>query len=395
MTMSRITDEGSLFSKYDIWFAIVMGVVVCVLKCQYVPCADDFRYAFNVSSCAPIASFNDVIQSNVYDYFHQNGRFLIHVFVSLICGFDFIIPFALVSGIMYALLLLGCVAVVRVIFPFHTESLSSVRNIQTTWVSLLLLLLIPEWGLVIGGNVAFTVNYLWASVAYVWFAFYYYRIRQKQRYSGLAFACIMLLSFISGALQESFAIGLMAALLIMTLIRFRSMGKKEWLIVVAFALGFIVVMGSLGNWSRMNGLQSSVPLESGLLALLCPRWSVVMSYIRTPAVLMLFAFLLVGIASKHVRRILRKTYLLWFSAISMVLFACFIAYTGSQQKLIVALFGAVIFLAHPRLLILFNKWYVTIQSMLIVLIFLSMVPSIYYRSRMVKANDCLKLSMLS
>lgn len=41
---------GVLFSKHDFGVTIVMGAIVCAMKCQYVPYVDDCRYAFNAFS---------------------------------------------------------------------------------------------------------------------------------------------------------------------------------------------------------------------------------------------------------------------------------------------------------------------------------------------------------
>ena len=74
-----------LFKKHYIIFFII-GICFYLLN-QFSPfISDDYFYTFIKGSKRPIESLNDAIKSQMYDYFHYNGRFIIHVIIQYYCG---------------------------------------------------------------------------------------------------------------------------------------------------------------------------------------------------------------------------------------------------------------------------------------------------------------------
>ena len=81
------------FSKWDYLFFAICGIAYFFLIRQYIPCVEDLIYRFSKVDETPILSLWDAIVSQMYDYLHLNGRFLVHTLVQWFCGPAGFIPF--------------------------------------------------------------------------------------------------------------------------------------------------------------------------------------------------------------------------------------------------------------------------------------------------------------
>lgn len=147
----------------------LIGVVFYILDRQNVFICDDLFYAMNHKTGLPVESIFDAFQSQTQDWFSFNGRFFVHFIVQCFCGFIPLEVFYLCNTLVFLVLLRMMVLYVR----RHTR-----QGIRPLGILLLLsVFLLPPWGLGILGNIAFSVNYLWAGCAYLAFLLWF----EKQR----------------------------------------------------------------------------------------------------------------------------------------------------------------------------------------------------------------------
>ena len=213
---------------------------------------DDYYYAFVMTEglygdmiYEPIQDLSDIIRSQQYAYFNHNGRFIVHSIVQLFCGILGIRVFVIINSLVFLCLVIGMTKIVRYYRPtFHYYDV--IINF------LFLFLCIPLLGRTFLGNVSFSVNYLWTSCAVIWW-YYLYLVNRS---NNIVVNCLLLLfSIFVGAMQESFSIGIAAALCIYYILNFKQLRGVRLCLVLGFILGACLVTLAPANFSRFSGEQ--------------------------------------------------------------------------------------------------------------------------------------------
>lgn len=352
---------------------ILVGVAFYVQDRSAIFCLDDWAYAFQVDSDArnylsvaddgarrlPVASLADAFHSQTIDYAKSNGRFLVHTLVQFICGTMPMHVFVVLNSLVF---LLFTFLVYRLTMPRGQSSVSPLSHLLL--VSSAIWLLFPHKGMTFMGNVSIGVNYLWVSAAVLLFMLLWQRWQEHE--VGRAETVFgVVAALVVGSLQESFSIGMSAALLM----QWATTNRLGWLRLFFF-LGMLTCVLSPANFSRadaIGGLGFHVRSLLGLAS--------------SPVFLMFIVLVPVLAFKKQWGQFCRRHSLLLWALVASVLFTVFVAYNGRHQLTFVNVLS---------LLLVLHGWYEltarrhcrlrrTVVAVLLSVALLSYVPILHAR----------------
>lgn len=369
----------------QILYFIVFGFLFYLLN-RFSPFInDDYYYVYIMKDgffgngiYEPIKNFRDIIQSQIWAYHNHNGRFIIHTIVQAFCGIWGKHSFQIVNSLIFVFLHIG-----------FCKAISNLRNSKLIEpISFLFILFFtPLIGITFLGNISCSVNYLWSSCAIVW---YILLIQNKKwnfngNYIRLLFVGIV--SFICGALQESFSIGIVGALGLFVLLSKFKIEKTKYILILSFVLGCSILVFAPGNFVRL-GQEKSCSITDFILRL-----------IRVCLSLRAFWLFLLLIVTYYIKKreetikFLKTNYLLIVSACINIIFCVFIAITGKHQLVCIELFFVIL-----SLKLIYEKYYTFISNQqkvisltLLFLISLLYIPVYYYRMQIYKSHENLML----
>lgn len=380
------------FTKQDYIFFALCGVAYFLLIRQYIPCVEDFDYHFSKVTKEPIASFSDAVMSQARDYVSLNGRFIVHVLVQLFCSIWSVIPFYIISSLLCSLLLMSMTWWVR-----HQYGIFSSDKYM---LAAGLLFAIPIIGMTFLGHIAFVINYLWGAAIYVFFLCIYFYLRDD--HPKMAFwenVALFIFAFIAGAWQESFSIGIAGALFFYHIVRLKETRDTLFYYLLSFALGVCVEVFAPGNFARLRAI-SPMDADStfSMINWLGEKiYNIKMLLKHCPAI-SLFTILLLLIPILQRKRtwlFLKENYFLLMPCIIMLIFGCFMAFSGEHQYVIIGLFSTI--LCVNLLVATFHpasaKTNNLISIVCTIIIFAVCIPSYYYRSLLYTANESFEKSI--
>lgn len=248
------------FSKINLsMFALVLVGILYYMQDQYmISQGDDYMYQFIVPNDSrpfnvslidpqveriPITSFSDVIESNKNAYMNSNGRFLVHCIVQTCCTFLSQNVFVVINTIMFLL------------FVFLVVKLSKVKELIQIAIVVCLFWLLMYKGQTFFYNMANSVNYLWCSVANLFFLLCHNKINDsEERFSKWYWLLgLFLLGLIIGSLSESFSIGISAGLFVYYIFHRNNLSRTTIFLLLGYFLGTAFVVLAPGNFSRVEG----------------------------------------------------------------------------------------------------------------------------------------------
>ncbi len=279
---------------------------------QYIRVHDDLIYSLRLDNGLPIGTLSDIMYSNCYGYANQNGRFILHFFTQLLCNFDSMIPFYVISTLCFVGLVAGSVQLAY----GHKFGLFVIPLF-----SLLLVLIVPSQGMTLYGNIAFVVNYLWTSCAIVWFLVLY----SKTHYTIRIFGKIMLilLCIVCGSLQESFSIGLCAGLVFDFVINKNDRNSKKTSMALGFLVGACTCILAPGNFIRVQGSGFESSLVRRFILVLGEGW-----FIWVVLIVSCTLFLL---RQRKTIIFVKRNIILYVAILTNFAFAVLVAYTFRHQ----------------------------------------------------------------
>lgn len=251
------------FNKSDYIFLLIVFIGFYLLYRFSLFTSDDYYYSFigGISGgingeYIPVDSLTDAIKSNIYDYMHWNGRFIVHTLTSYFCVVVGIDVFRILNSIVFVLLVVGLIKLIRSEFAYNKT--------DKFIILFLLFILMPEPGFILLGHIAMVVNYLWTSCAIVYFILLYNKIKDAKNYNLGINITLLLTGLIIGSLQESFTIGVSGALFFYYCFNLKKFkGSVAWL-VIGFWIGTCIVTLAPGNFVRL-GLSTEGERFSGLI----------------------------------------------------------------------------------------------------------------------------------
>lgn len=264
------------------------------------------------ASPRPITSLRDAIASQSVDYFKSNGRFITHTLVQYFCGTMPMSRFICLNTLVFALFTL---CLLRLTVPKPAKLQSVITVCSAIW------LLIPFKGLTMMGNIALSMNYLWAAAFNLLFILLYLHT-PKQRFLILA-----PLAFIIGSLQESFSISIAAALIVHAFFQRKTIRPSQVAIIAAYNIGMLTCVLSPANFQRaesIGGFGFHIGSIFGLLS--------------SPIVWLFIVCIAVTAWKGTLQEYFRRHTIVLMSIFFNLVFVIFVAYNGRHQLTAVNIF---------------------------------------------------------
>lgn len=342
--------QKNFFNHKDFLYFLIIGVLFYILNQYSIFAEDDYFYTFiggfdgQDGAYVPVSSWKDAFFSQIYAYFHQNGRFIIHCIIQYICGTSSFITFRIINTIIFV----GTYAGIIYMLKAQGIKYKSI-NIVTIFF---LFLLLPHFGRTCLGNVSFTINYLWTSFFTIWFLNLYLHLK-FQANPPLATVCYCLYAFFCGSLQESFSIGIAGALFLYHIKEVKRLNPSLRYLLISFAVGACIGVLSPANFNRFEG-DSMQAIYTGVLKYI-RNFSYVL--IDSKALLILLGssiFIVYKEKKKFITEFIRPNFILIVSIIINLVFITFITYNGIHQTMCINLFSIILLIQLTYIYILKN-----------------------------------------
>ncbi len=217
---------------------------------------DDITYGFKFSVAQPtisgeyITSVCDVIDSQKNHYYVENGRVVAHFIVQLIIPFMNKTIFAFLNGLAYCLFVY---LVVRMGIMLRGGATTPSSSPLMHWkafgyVSLMTIL-------------ALSLKYVPTTAMYIWMydlVLIFLYILQKCPSSPIWALLLLPFSVIAGNAHESINIGLAFGLLLYGLRKIKKLKFNEYVMLIGFALGLLLIALSPASQSRAASSEGSI-----------------------------------------------------------------------------------------------------------------------------------------
>ena len=238
--------------KSDYIFLLIVFIAFYLLYRFSISNGDDYYFSFFTGISGgvdgkyiPLESFADAIKSSILIFMNWSGRFIVHTLTSYFCGVTGVGIFKVLNSIVFVLLIAGLLKLIRSEFGYNKT--------DKFIIIFLLFILMPEFGWIFLGHISMTLNYLWPSCAIVYFILLYNKIKENRNYNARINILLLIVGIIVGNLQESFTIGVSAALFFYYCFNFKKFrGSVAWL-VFGIWIGTCIVTLAPGNFVRLSG----------------------------------------------------------------------------------------------------------------------------------------------
>lgn len=245
------------FIRRDYTFALLCVVCYFALMLQSYPISGDdliFRFSFKSYEgyapwTYPLNNINDILESNEVAYFHNNGRFLVHVCIQYFLTIGGYLAFYICSSVLFGIFILSMIHLVR------RDSKKMLGD--GYYILLALVSFVPLMATLCYGTVAMTVNYMWSAAIYSLFLCVYFHIKNDEIcYNWWQNIIIFLFALICGSWQESFCIGIAGVLCIYHLIHIKTTRHSLLYLLIGFAIGAAILIFAPSNFARASGGES-------------------------------------------------------------------------------------------------------------------------------------------
>lgn len=375
-------------NKSDYIFFVIVLIGFYLLNRFSLFIWDDYYYSFIAGMSGgingeyiPVDSFADAIKSNVYDYMHWNGRFIIHTITTYFCGVLGVDIFRITNSIIFVLLIVGLIKIIRSEFGYNKT--------DKYIILFLLFVCMPTPGHIFLGHIAFVTNYLWTSCAITYFIILYNKINKNESsYNTKVNVLLFITGIIVGSLQESFTIGISGALFIYYCFHIKEFkGSIAWL-VIGFWIGTCIVTFAPGNFARLtehNTNQDFTELQKYVnqFAHLILSTKLLPSYI-------IVSIILYFKNKEFITNFLKKNKL-YLIAILLNSLIITIVYTGARQLTCIELFALILWvkLIYSYFFVFCNNKSRAINILISIILILLYIP--IYRNRQLSYKDVIEL----
>lgn len=296
---------------------------------------DGSRHLVHVN---PVNSFSDAVKSQQAAYLDYNGRFIIHTLSQWFNGTKSTGFVALFNSVFWAILL-ACFS----LLSFGRERL---RVSHLVIAFAVLWLTIPNALVMMIGSITAAADYLWTSAVSLLILLLFGKICHKEEPISLpATIALAVLALIAGALQESFSIGISAALVIYGLVNRKRLSRAAWIMIIFYVLGTMIITFAPANFKRSDLLGHYI------------RWYVFTDLLRVPVVslTLLLTIITLFIRPGVVIDVLKRNTIILIAILVNLAFAVLIAYTGPWQLTCISLLCAILLLQMGSQLITGRK----------------------------------------
>lgn len=230
---------------------LLLGVAFYALNLLTPIMHDDIAYLYQYGpksevrpTHTPVADMNDVFISQYYHYLDVNGRAPLHIIIQImmLCGkwlFNILNSFVFV-GLIFLLY--------KFAYPLKTTLIEK--------ITLLLFITVSIWFTTpfVGQTMLWLTgacNYLWGSF-FVLLFLYWLKESNTQITDKKHYLRCFILSLLAGWTQESFTIGVSAALFFHYLFHRNQICSKTCIMISGFWIGVLLIIISPGTFNRVN-----------------------------------------------------------------------------------------------------------------------------------------------
>ena len=337
------TTSQTRLTVNDYVFLLVAGVLFYLLnRLTPFPWHDDIMYQYIGGmgggidgNYEQVRNLKDVITSQLFDYQHSNGRFIVHAIVQCFCALWGMEAFRVVNVCVFLLLCVGMMKILRLQFAS--------RPLDKYLIVFALFFLLPTPGGTFLGIIAYAINYLWTACAVIWVAYLYLNLQRGSITLSVPLKIAVFLgAAIVGSLQESFTIGVSGALFFYYCFNFKKLrGDVAWL-VIGFWVGTCFAVFAPANFVRLDKMDSNARF-SALVSSLSRFAHAILEAKALP--LLIVVLVVYGIRSWNSCWEFIRTQTFWLLGIAInVLFIGLMAYTGARQLTAPDLFSILVLL---------------------------------------------------
>ena len=254
--MISLTKSVNTASLRSLLILLMMFVYVFMFSNYALWLGDDIFYGYKVLFDHPqipgdhIASFSDVVDSQWNHYFVVNGRVVAHFIVQLVIPFMNKTLFSILNGLAYCLFVY---LVVLIGYILREGPKSITCNPLFHW---------KAFGYVsIMTIIALTLKYVPTSAMYIWMydlVLIYLYILLNCPSSPVWVLLLLPFSIIAGNAHESINIGLSFGLLLYGLRKIKKLSFNEYVMLMGFATGVLLIALSPASRSRVGAGDSSI-----------------------------------------------------------------------------------------------------------------------------------------
>lgn len=332
--------------KYIPYLLLAAVAVLIFALSEYIQWyGDSYLYRFDFGTGEPIETFWDIFPSQYAHYFMMNGRVWAHV---LCQGFSALwgqTAFAICNTLMYVAFVLAFVNTVG----------GSWRNVPTLLSCILIILFFSDTSY----NANCQIGYIWTSTVTLAFILLYFRSRQGLYYRWWQLVLLFLLSILAGNGNEAIAIGVGAALIFDFFKNFRKLTTSQWVMLIGFGIGGLILCLSPGIIDRASGESADIV------------YSTYRILVHSRA-LYLFIISVVILKLRHklnMRKFVSENRFYFIALVTLIIFSYMIGVgTSGRQLFGVELFSAILTIKAMAKQS-FPKWMLGAFSILIIIIY--------------------------
>ena len=272
----------------------------------------------------PVDSLADAMSSQAVDYRYSNGRFLIHTLAQWFVGTQSLDTFAVANSLVFLLF----------IAAFMALAVPRPRRLWQLLVACSLVWLAMPTGLVMFlGSVTSSLDYLWTGAATLCLLCGLKHWESMERVPAWQLPLIAVAAMAAGSMQESYSIGVSAALLLHAWRRRHHLNNAVVTLIVAYLLGTAVCVLAPANFKRVN-----------LMGGYGPHMGAVRGLLQSPATWLLAASMAVAFFKNRpaLRATLREHHILAVAMAVNFLFAFMVGFTGVWQLTGIFVFALII-----------------------------------------------------
>lgn len=333
--------------------------------------ADDYAYKFfydeNIGGLSIVNSILDAVKFQASDYMTHNGRFIVHTLTAYFCGKLGVEWFRIINSFIFILLVYGVLNLIRSEF--------GIRKIDKYIIAFVLFMFLPCPGMIIFGSIAMCINYLWTACAITYFIILFENVVKRKNACNNVVVKILyfIVALLVGSLQESFSLGISAALFFYYCFHVKELKGSVLWIVVGFWLGTLIVTFAPGNFVRLGEVNN---VEGGLsISKLFSHFSEVIFNAKLFVVLcFLMLIFLFRSKSEFVKFVTVNA--LYFLTILFCFLVSLIVFSGERQVTCIELFSLILImkLMFKYCSNIIETNYKLINSFIIVMFILFYIP---------------------
>ena len=327
------------FDKKEILFYLLIFILFYLLDRFCTFTTDDYRYLVIGGMSGgidginnPVESFKDIIISQLYDYNHINGRFIVHCITTYFCCFVDIDAFRIVNSIIFLILIKSIDKVLQ------NEGYSSSYNRYI--IAFCLFFILPVPGEVLVGHIATCVNYLWVSCATMCYILLIQRSKSST-YRWYTNILLLLVSGVIGSLQESFSIGVSGALFVYYILNIEAFKKCNKWLVFGYWIGSCILVFAPGNFVRLSAGDGGSAF--GILGKCLINVAKLFSLSRM-MLIMLISFLILYLKNKQLFHSMVEKNIKYLLSILFSSLIVLVILTDTRQLFFIELFSLIVFL---------------------------------------------------